>query len=51
MAPDLAGRLFQDTTMSAARAVLASPARLEEVTTNLRAFLAGGFGAVPQPET
>lgn len=45
MAPDLAGRLIHDTTMSAARSVIASPARLSEVTSNLRQFLAGGFAA------
>ncbi|MGQ0848015.1 MAG: TetR/AcrR family transcriptional regulator [Actinomycetota bacterium] len=45
MAPDLAGRLIQDTIMSAARAVIASPDRLDEVKANLRAFLRGGFAA------
>ena len=45
MAPDLAGRLIHDTTMSAARSVIASPARLSEVTSSLRQFLAGGFAA------
>jgi AcrR family transcriptional regulator len=45
MAPDLAGRLMHDLTMSAARAVIASPSRLAEVTANLRQFLGGGFAA------
>jgi AcrR family transcriptional regulator len=42
--PDLAGRLIQDTMMSAARAVIAAPDRLAEVTRELRRFLAGGLG-------
>ena len=45
MAPDIAGRLIHDTTMSAARAVITAPHRLPEVTANLRQFLAGGFSA------
>jgi AcrR family transcriptional regulator len=45
MAPDLAGRLIHDITMSAARSVIAAPDRLAEVTANLRQFLAGGFAS------
>ena len=45
MAPDLAGRLIHDTTMSAARSVIAAPDRLAEVTANLRQFLGGGFAS------
>jgi AcrR family transcriptional regulator len=41
--PDLAGRLIQDTMMSAARAVIAAPDRMAEVTGVLRQFLAGGL--------
>jgi AcrR family transcriptional regulator len=43
IAPDLAGRLIQDTIMSAARAVISAPNRLAEVTSELRAFLSGGL--------
>jgi AcrR family transcriptional regulator len=43
IAPDLAGRLIQDTIMSAARAVISAPNRLAEVTAELRAFLSGGL--------
>lgn len=43
IAPDLAGRLIQDTIMSAARAVISAPNRLVEVTSELRAFLSGGL--------
>ena len=43
IAPDLAGRLIQDTIMSAARAVISAPNRLAEVTCELRAFLSGGL--------
>lgn len=43
MAPDLAGRFIQDTIMSAARAVIASPHRLPEVRRTLRTFLEGGL--------
>lgn len=45
MAPDLAGRLIHDITMSAARSVIAAPERLAEVTASLRQFLAGGFAS------
>ena len=43
IAPDLAGRLIQDTIMSAARAVITAPARLPEVRAELRIFLRGGL--------
>ena len=43
IAPDLAGRLIQDTIMSAARAVITAPARLPEVRAELRSFLRGGL--------
>lgn len=43
MAPDLAGRFIQDTIMSAAKAVIASPSRLPEVRRTLRTFLEGGL--------
>ena len=43
IAPDLAGRLIQDTIMSAARVLIMAPGRLGEVTTELRAFLRGGL--------
>jgi AcrR family transcriptional regulator len=43
ISPDLAGRLIQDTIMSAARAVIAAPDRLPEVRRTLRAFLEGGL--------
>jgi len=43
VAPDLAGRLIQDTIMSFARAVIMAPTRLPQVTTELRAFLRGGL--------
>lgn len=45
--PDLAGRLIQDTIMSAAKTVIAAKnpdARIDEVTENLELFLAGGLG-------
>jgi AcrR family transcriptional regulator len=45
VAPDLAGRLIHDLTMSAARSVIAAPERLSEVAANLRQFLARGFAA------
>jgi len=47
MPPDLAGRLIQDSIMSAARTVLAAAKpqdRVESVTMHLRLFLIGGFG-------
>lgn len=47
MPPDLAGRLIQDSIMSAARTVLSASnpeERIEEVTMHLRLFLIGGFG-------
>ncbi|MEX0667491.1 MAG: hypothetical protein WD313_04110, partial [Acidimicrobiia bacterium] len=43
VAPDLAGRLIQDTIMSFARAVIMAPTRLPQVTSELRAFLRGGL--------
>jgi hypothetical protein len=45
IAPDLAGRLIHDVTMSAARSVIAAPERLREVTENLRLFLHQGFAS------
>jgi len=43
--PDyLAGRLIQDTIMSAARALIDDHSRLTEVTTGVEAFLLGGLG-------
>lgn len=47
MPPDLAGRLIQDSIMSAARTVLAADRpeeRVATVTMHLRLFLIGGFG-------
>jgi AcrR family transcriptional regulator len=47
MPPDLAGRLIQDSIMSAARTVLSAKSpqdRIESVTMHLRLFLLGGFG-------
>ena len=43
MAPDIAGRLVHDVTMSAARVAIADPMRLTEVTEALRQFLSNGF--------
>jgi AcrR family transcriptional regulator len=46
MPPDLAGRLIQDTIMSAAKSVISVPdpeARIETVTRHLRLFLLGGL--------
>lgn len=43
IAPDLAGRLIQDTIMSAARALITAPTRLPEVRAELRSFLRGGL--------
>lgn len=43
MAADIAGRFIHDVTMSAARAVIAAPDRLREVTSSLREFLHQGF--------
>ena len=45
VSPDLAGRLIQDTIMSAARAVIMAPARLPEIRVELRTFLRGGLTA------
>lgn len=45
VAPDIAGRLIHDVTMSAARSVIAAPDRLPEVNANLRQFLYQGFAA------
>ena len=47
MPPDLAGRLIQDSIMSAARTVLSASRpedRIESVTMHLRLFLLGGLG-------
>lgn len=47
MPPDLAGRLIQDSIMSAARTVLSAAApedRVDSVTMHLRLFLLGGLG-------
>ena len=47
MPPELAGRLIQDTIMSAAKSVIAAPDpqdRIETVTRHLRLFLLGGLG-------
>ena len=41
----LAGRLIQDTIMSAARALIDDDSRREEVTDEVEAFLLGGLGA------
>ncbi len=43
MAPDIAGRLIHDVTMSAARVAITDPLRLTEVTDALRQFLTSGF--------
>lgn len=43
--PYLAGRLIQDTIMSAARALIDDDSRREEVTSEVEAFLLGGLGA------
>jgi hypothetical protein len=40
----LAGRLIQDTIMSAARALIDDHTRLIEVTEGVEAFLLGGLG-------
>jgi AcrR family transcriptional regulator len=45
MPPYLAGRLIQDTIMSAARALIDDDSRREEVTDGVEAFLLGGLGA------
>ena len=42
----LAGRLIQDTIMSAARALIDDHTRLSEVTEGVEAFLLGGLGNV-----
>lgn len=44
MAPYLAGRLIQDTIMSAARALIEDDSRRDEVTAGVEAFLLGGLG-------
>ena len=43
----LAGRLIQDTIMSAARALIDDVSRRQEVTEGVEAFLLGGLGAAP----
>ncbi len=45
MPPYLAGRLIQDTIMSAARALIDDDSRRQEVTEGVEAFLLGGLGA------
>ena len=45
MPPYLAGRLIQDTIMSAARALIHDETRRQEVTRGVEAFLLGGLGA------
>jgi AcrR family transcriptional regulator len=40
----LAGRLIQDTIMSAARALIEDESRVEEITDGLERFLLGGLG-------
>lgn len=42
--PYLAGRLIQDTIMSAARTLIDDPSRRAEVTAGVREFLLGGLG-------
>ncbi len=42
--PYLAGRLIQDTIMSAAKALIDDPARSDEVTSELEVFLLAGLG-------
>lgn len=44
MPPYLAGRLIQDTIMSAARALIDDDSRREEVTREVEVFLLGGLG-------
>ncbi len=47
MPPELAGRLIQDTIMSAAKAVISGPdpeRQIGQVATHLRLFLLGGLG-------
>jgi hypothetical protein len=41
----LAGRLIQDTIMSAARALIDDESRRAEVTEGVEAFLLGGLGS------
>lgn len=45
----LAGRLIQDTIMSAARVLISGPADREAVTSGLRRFLLQGLGYGPNP--
>jgi AcrR family transcriptional regulator len=45
MPPYLAGRLIQDTIMSAARALIDDDSRRRDVTEGVEAFLLGGLGA------
>jgi AcrR family transcriptional regulator len=45
MPPYLAGRLIQDTIMSAARALIEDDSRRKEVTEGVEAFLLGGLGS------
>ncbi|HUG32079.1 MAG TPA: TetR family transcriptional regulator [Acidimicrobiia bacterium] len=46
MAPYLAGRLIQDTIMSAARALIEDDSRRDEVTSGVEVFLLGGLGHI-----
>lgn len=47
MSPSLAGRLIQDTIMSAARVLIEDDARRQEVTAEVEAFLIGGLRNEP----
>jgi hypothetical protein len=49
MPPYLAGRLIQDTIMSAARVLIDDETRLAEVTEGVEAFLLDGLGNGRQP--
>ena len=44
MPPALAGRLIQDTIMSAAKVLIDEAGTVEEVTEGLKRFLLGGLG-------
>jgi AcrR family transcriptional regulator len=51
MPPYLAGRLIQDTIMSAARALIDDDSRRQEVTEGVEAFLLGGLGTAPTSDS
>lgn len=51
MPPYLAGRLIQDTIMSAARALIDDETRRQEVTRGVEAFLLGGLGASEESQS